>query len=102
MKLEYTRALITAALNGELDNVEYKKQEVFGLAMPVECPGVPSEMLDPKNTWADKTAYDTQANELAVAFVKNFSKFEEYAGEEILSAAPKAAATPETDTAVGV
>jgi len=92
MKLEYTRALITAALNGALDNVEYKKHEVFGLTMPVECPGVPSEMLDPRNTWADKTAYDTQANELAEAFVKNFSKFEEYANEEILAAAPKVVA----------
>ena len=96
IKLEYTRAMITAALNGELDNVEYKKHDVFGLAMPVECPGVPSKILNPRNTWADKTAYDTQTNELAEAFVKNFSKFEEYTNEEIMAAAPKIA------TAAGV
>mgnify|MGYP003574970861 FL=1 len=90
MKLKLTRAMITAALNGELDNVEYKKHEIFGLAVPQSCPNVPEEVLNPRNTWADKAAYDTKANELAESFKKNFAKFEEFANEEILAGAPKA------------
>lgn len=90
IKLRYTREMITAALEGKLDNVEYETHEVFGLAMPTECPNVPSEMLNPKNTWADKNAYDQKANKLANSFVENFKKFEEYANDEIMEAAPSA------------
>ena len=90
MKLKYTRAMITAALNGELDNVEYKKHEIFGLEVPQSCPNVPEEILNPRNTWEDKAAYDAKANELAESFKKNFAKFEEFANEEILAGAPKA------------
>ena len=90
MKLKYTRAMITAALNGELDNVDYTTHEVFGLAKPQSCPNVPSEVLNPRNTWEDKEAYDAKAHELAAAFRKNFAKFEEFANEEILAGAPLA------------
>lgn len=90
IKLKYTRAMITAALTGKLDNVEFIKHVVFGLNMPTECPDVPSEILSPKNTWADKEAYNNKANELANAFNANFEKFAEYANEEILAGAPKA------------
>ena len=90
MKLKYTRAMITAALEGELDHVSYSAHDVFGLAMPGECPNVPTEVLNPKNTWADKEAYDKEANKLAVKFNKNFEKFEAYANEEIMAGAPKA------------
>lgn len=89
MKLKFTRAMITAALEGKLDNVEYKTHEVFGLAMPTSCPDVPTELLDPKSTWKDGSAYDAKANELAEKFVANFDKFKEYANEEIMAAAPK-------------
>jgi phosphoenolpyruvate carboxykinase (ATP) len=89
MKLKYTRAMITAALEGKLDNVEYKTHEVFGLAMPTSCPDVPTELLDPKSTWKDGGAYDAKANELAEKFVANFDKFKEYANDEIMAAAPK-------------
>ncbi len=89
MKLSITRALITAALNGDLDNVNYKKHEIFGLQMPEQCPNVPAEVLSPKNTWTDKEAYDRKANELASSFNRNFEKFQEYANEEILAGAPK-------------
>ncbi|MEY3597826.1 MAG: phosphoenolpyruvate carboxykinase [Bacteroidota bacterium] len=89
MKLKFTRAMITAALEGKLDNVEYKTHEVFGLAMPTSCPDVPTELLDPKSTWKDGGAYDAKANELAEKFVANFDKFKEYANEEIMAAAPK-------------
>ncbi|MEN9394673.1 MAG: phosphoenolpyruvate carboxykinase [Bacteroidota bacterium] len=89
MKLKYTRAMITAALEGKLDNVEYKTHEVFGLAMPTSCPDVPTELLDPKSTCKDGGAYDAKANELAEKFVANFDKFKEYANDEIMAAAPK-------------
>jgi phosphoenolpyruvate carboxykinase (ATP) len=90
MSLKYTRALITAALTGELDHVEYKTHEVFGVTYPQSCPGVPSEILNPRNTWADKDAYDQQANDLAASFLKNFEKFSQYANDEIMAGAPKA------------
>ena len=90
MKLKYTRAMITAALNGELDSVDFKKHDVFGLSMPLDCPNVPQELLFPKNTWDDKIAYDKKANELADAFNANFIQYAENASTEILEAAPKA------------
>ncbi len=89
MKLSYTRAMITAALNSELDKVNYEKHPVFGLDMPTTCPDVPSEILNPRNTWSDKSAYDAKANELASKFVKNFEQYAEGTSEEILAAAPK-------------
>jgi phosphoenolpyruvate carboxykinase (ATP) len=91
MKLSFTRAMICAALNGELDSVEYQEHQVFGLMMPASCPGVPSEVLDPRNTWSDKQAYDQKSAELAQAFVKNFNQYAEFASAEILHAAPKSA-----------
>jgi phosphoenolpyruvate carboxykinase (ATP) len=90
MSLPHTRALITAALNGELDDVKYENHPVFGLSMPTECPDVPNEVLNPRNTWADKSAYDQKANDLAKQFVNNFKKFEAGANAEIMAGAPKA------------
>ncbi|MFN5295293.1 MAG: phosphoenolpyruvate carboxykinase (ATP), partial [Flavobacteriales bacterium] len=63
--------------------------DIFGLQMPTTCADVPTELLNPRNTWKDKAAYDAKANELAEKFVKNFDKFKEFANDEILSAAPK-------------
>jgi len=62
--------------------------EIFGLAMPTECANVPTEVLNPKNTWADKAAYDKKANELANEFNKNFEKFAANANDEIMAGAP--------------
>jgi phosphoenolpyruvate carboxykinase (ATP) len=90
MKLSYTRAMITAALTGKLDNVTYETLPVFDLAMPTTCEGVPSEILNPRATWADKNAYDTTASNLAEKFVKNFEKFAAETDASILAAAPKA------------
>ena len=90
ISLKYTRAMITSILNGELDNADFITHEVFGLNMPTSCPNVPSEILSPKNTWADKNAYDSKANELANTFNKNFAQFADNANAEILEAAPKA------------
>ena len=89
LSLKYTRSLITAALEGKLENVDYKNHEVFGLAMPTECDNVPSEILSPRNTWEDKSAYDLKANELAQAFNNNFNKYSDFANKEMLISAPK-------------
>ncbi|MGQ3132142.1 MAG: phosphoenolpyruvate carboxykinase (ATP) [Flavobacteriales bacterium] len=91
MSLKYTRAMITAALNGELDNVGYTQHEIFGLSMPNSCPDVPFELLNPRGTWADPAAYDAAALKLAGLFKKNFEKYADYANDEILEGAPKAA-----------
>ncbi|HMN04095.1 MAG TPA: phosphoenolpyruvate carboxykinase (ATP) [Flavobacteriales bacterium] len=88
MSLRHTRAMITAALNGELDKVEYKADPVFGVQVPQSCPNVPTEVLQPRNTWKDKAAYDAQADNLAKAFRKNFDKYREFANEETLQAEP--------------
>ncbi|UKN01910.1 phosphoenolpyruvate carboxykinase (ATP) [Paracrocinitomix mangrovi] len=92
ISLKYTRAMITAALEGKLEDVNYVNHEIFGLAMPESCENVPAEILNPKNTWTDKGAYDQKANHLANQFVKNFEQFESAASEEIMDAAPKAKA----------
>ncbi len=89
MSLKYTRALITAALSGELDAVSYETLPIFDLQIPVACPGVPAEILNPRNTWADKDAYDAKAKELAQKFNHNFEKYASEASAEILAAAPK-------------
>lgn len=89
IKLSYTRALITAAMEGKLDNVEYGQREYFGLYYPLTCPGVPDEILNPRNTWADKNLYDQKAIELAKLFIGNFEKYASKASPEILNAAPK-------------
>ncbi len=93
MKLSYTRAMITAALNGEFDNTEFEELPIFKLRMPKACTNVPTEILNPRNTWTDKAAYDSKAIDLAVQFVKNFAQYADGASEEILSAAPSVAET---------
>lgn len=89
IKLSYTRAMVTAALNGQLDKLAYKDHPVFGCSIPESCPGVPSDILDPRNTWEDKELYDQRANELGVKFVRNFEKYAAQATPEILSASPR-------------
>lgn len=89
MKLTYTRAMISAALNGDLEDVEFTTDPVFGLRIPLTCPNVPSEILNPRNTWADKQKYDHKANELSLAFISNFKQFEAFANEEMINALPK-------------
>ena len=89
MKLGYTRDMITAALTGKLDQVDYSTLPLFELEFPTTCEGVPSELLNPRNTWADASNYDETANNLAAKFVKNFEKFAMETSPEILAAAPK-------------
>lgn len=80
--------MITAALEGKLAGVNYQVHPIFGLNIPQECPNVPSEVLNPKGTWADQEAYDRKAKQLAKSFKDNFEKFAEYANEEIMAGAP--------------
>ena len=89
MKLAYTRAIITAVLSGELENASFEQDPLFGFAIPTRCSGVPSELLNPRNTWADKQAYDAKASELAQNFITNFTQFENFANAEIRLASPR-------------
>jgi phosphoenolpyruvate carboxykinase (ATP) len=89
IKLSYTRAMITAALNGELDNVPYETHPLFGFKMPQRCPGVPFNILNPRFTWHDRQAYDERALALAKEFVRNFSQYAGGVSAEVLAAAPK-------------
>ena len=88
IKLKYTRAMITAILNGDLDNVDYDQNFIFGLHMPKYCPGVPSEILDPMNTWLQKGAYVGKAIQLAHSFHLNFEKFASEASTQIIEGGP--------------
>ena len=89
IKLNYTRAMITAALEGKLAGTNYEADPVFGFMVPAECPGVPSDVLKPRNTWADKAEYDVKARNLAQQFIKNFEKYARGVNKETLEAAPK-------------
>lgn len=89
MKLNYTRAMITAALEGKLDQVSYETDAVFGFDVPQSCPDVPSHLLNPRATWSNVEAYDEAAKALAKRFVTNFEKFASGVAEAIVAAGPK-------------
>jgi len=89
MQIKYTRAMINAALSGELAAVNYETDPIFGLHLPTSCPGVPEEVLNPRNTWQDKAAYDNQAKKLAQAFKDNFADYADVLDEEVLAAGPQ-------------
>ena len=89
MKLSYTRAMVTAALNGDIEKSEFVTDPTFGVKVPTSIPGVPSELLIPANTWEDKAAYEAKAKELAKSFVENFKKYT-HMGAEVVAAGPKA------------
>jgi phosphoenolpyruvate carboxykinase (ATP) len=93
IKLRYTRAMITAALEGALDQVGFEEHPIFGLHYPTTCPNVPDEILDPRQTWADATEYDKVALDLAQRFNKNFVQFAAGCSDEILAGGPKVGAT---------
>jgi len=88
IKIKYSRAMITSALSGKLDSVKYRHDDIFNLDIPTAIDDVPSEVLDPKNTWIDKEAYDASAKKLSQMFVENFKKFENVSSE-IINAGPK-------------
>lgn len=88
IKLAYSRAMVTAALSGDLEKAEYRHDPIFNLDVPTSCPGVPDEILDPKNTWESRELYETQARRLAGKFTTNFAKFNGVA-QEIVDAGPQ-------------
>jgi phosphoenolpyruvate carboxykinase (ATP) len=89
MKISHTRAMIRAALSGALDSVPYETDTTFNLDVPKSCPGVPPEVLRPRNTWADQNAYDDQARRLARMFADNFKMFETDAASDVKAAGPR-------------
>jgi phosphoenolpyruvate carboxykinase (ATP) len=88
MSIKYTRALLHNALENKLEKVTYERDPVFNLALPQTCAGVPSELLNPRNTWQDKKSYDKQAAFLAELFKKNFEEYHEHVTEKVKAAGP--------------
>ena len=88
MKLSYTRAMVTAALNGELEKAEFVTDPYFGVAVPTSCPNVPEELMIPANTWKNKATYEAKAKELARSFVENFKKYDKMPAD-VVAAGPK-------------
>jgi phosphoenolpyruvate carboxykinase (ATP) len=88
MNLQYTRSMVKAAVDGDLEKVSYKRHEIFNVEIPTSCPGVPDYILDPINTWSDKQKYLESAKRLASLFVKNFQKFENMP-MEVVNAGPR-------------
>ncbi|MBR83012.1 MAG: phosphoenolpyruvate carboxykinase (ATP) [Magnetovibrio sp.] len=92
MKIAYTRAMVNAALNGSLGEVEIFQDPNFGVLVPQTCPDVPTEVLNPRNTWSDGSAYDSQARNLTQRFEGNFKQFEDHVDDGVRAAAIRAAA----------
>ncbi len=89
MKIAYTRAMITAALHGTLDDVGYQRHPIFNVEVPSSCLDVPTEVLDPRSTWSEKDAYDAQARKLASMFIENFKTFEADVDPAVIKAGPQ-------------
>lgn len=89
MSLKYTRAMVTAALNGDLEKVAYETDPYFNVSVPTSCPGVPDEVLSPRKMWKDEAEYEKTAKDLAARFVKNFQKYT-HMPKNIVDAGPKA------------
>jgi phosphoenolpyruvate carboxykinase (ATP) len=92
MSITHTRALLRAALTGELNNATYRQDPFFNLAIPESVTDVPPEVLDPRNSWADKAAYDKAAAALVARFEDNFHTFSDLVGDDVKAAAIRAAA----------
>ena len=89
MRLQYTRAMVRAALSGQLDEAPTVRDPVFGLAIPTQVPHVPGEVLQPRETWADRDEYDVQAKKLADMFRRNFERYADGVDDEVKEAGPK-------------
>jgi phosphoenolpyruvate carboxykinase (ATP) len=89
MEIAYTRAMVDAALEGELAKTKTEEHPLFGVNMPVKCPGVPAGVLNPRDSWADKDAYDAQALDLAARFVTSFEQFADDVSAEVGAAGPR-------------
>ena len=92
MAIKHTRALLRGALDGSLTKMEFHQEPFFGLAIPAHVPGIPDEVLDPRQAWADKAAYDRMAKHLIERFEANFATFEAGVGDDVKAVAIRAAA----------
>ena len=92
MKLKLTRAMLNAALDGDLDNVDYVIDERFGFAIPTTCPNVPSEVLQPIQTWENPDSFNKAADDLADMFVNNFKRYEAGVSKAVNASSPKSLA----------
>jgi phosphoenolpyruvate carboxykinase (ATP) len=97
ISIRWTRTLLNAALDGTLDKLPTARFDRFGFEIPTRCPGVPSEILNPRRTWRDKAAYDAQADRLVGMYLENFEVFAEGCSEDVLAAAPVFAADERTN-----
>ncbi len=89
ISIKYTRALLSAALNGKLDKVRYKTDPIFGFEIPTLCPDVPDDVLDPAGSWPDRKEYDKRYRDLGARFIENFKKLEDHTPREVIEAGPK-------------
>ena len=89
ISIRYTRAMLEAALTGQLDNVEYREDKLFGFQVPLTCPDVPAEALYPESSWPDKAAYSNRYKQLSALYIENFKKFKDGCPEEIVAAGPR-------------
>ncbi|HCM40109.1 MAG TPA: phosphoenolpyruvate carboxykinase (ATP) [Bdellovibrionales bacterium] len=89
ISIKHTRALLNAALDGKLDQVEYRRDPVFGFEVPTSCEGVPASVMDPSSSWESKAAYEDRYRQLASRFIENFKKFSDGCPREIIDAGPK-------------
>jgi phosphoenolpyruvate carboxykinase (ATP) len=89
ISIKYTRALLNAALDGKLNDVEFKKDPIFGFEVPRTCPNVPDEVLNPSSSWGDEKEYDRRYKDLAMRFIQNFGKFTDATPQEVIEAGPK-------------
>ena len=89
IRIPHTRAMLNAALEGKLDDVEYTEDPVFNLMVPTEVPGVPSDLLQPRLTWTDGEAFDTQAKRLASMFIANFTKYSDGVDTAVVDSGPR-------------
>ena len=99
IKLSFTRAMVKAVLSGAIKEANMNRDPIFGISVPLSCPGVPSEILAPRNTWKDPLAYDKKARELAGMFERNFKENAADAPNEVREAGPKSAPNAETPEA---
>jgi len=89
ISIHYTRAMLAAALKGDLEHVPYRADPVFGFQVPLQCPGIPDEVLDPSSSWSNKDEYWKKYRQLAMRFIENFRKFADACPPEVLAAGPK-------------
>jgi len=89
ISIGHTRAILSAALSGKLDDVEFREDPVFGFGVPMSCEGVPDDVLDPASSWPSEEIYFDKYRQLASRFKENFKKFQEESGDEVLAAGPK-------------